>query len=115
MIASLSAIFLRLRRRPGPTMVDTVAANRNLPWIAPTYLGPYRSAWTQNTLLLRPRERERESNRTRQKERNKKRQKEKQRKTERMNDNNWHFTPFLMQFSPFLLPSYQLFPLHLHL
>ena len=42
--ASASAIFLRLSKRPGPTIVDTVAARRNLPWIAPTYLGPYRSA-----------------------------------------------------------------------
>ena len=39
-----SAIFMRVRRSAGPTIVDTVAASKNLPWMAPTYFGPYRSA-----------------------------------------------------------------------
>ena len=38
--ASASARRRRLRRRPGPTMVETVAASRKRPWIAPTYFGP---------------------------------------------------------------------------
>ena len=43
-MAAFSDIFRRLSKRVGPIMVEAVAARRKRPWMAWTYLGPYRSA-----------------------------------------------------------------------
>ena len=43
-MAEISALFLKFKRSDGPRIVERVAAKRNLPCIACTYFGPYRSA-----------------------------------------------------------------------